>query len=247
MAAAIALAGGEVRDDRFVLRPGVFLANQPQSEQPSSPMRAVASLWGVPEDASQVMTLAESSAIITYMNPESRSATGSEYVETVLARGHHSIMGQSFVTLGLFGIPLEIVIELLSHGMDTTARQTSSAIKAMDDPLFCVYGPDPEPAITLLNAVLETHQRCGWTPNPSPPQRELRNCHWPSSRAVILLMGMRLIDWSKLLAKRSPRQGNEAILRYLCGQIATTLREVEDFRHIIKDPDDYGWESNPWH
>jgi hypothetical protein len=59
-------------------------------------------------------------------------------------------------------------------------------------------------------------------------------------------MGMRLIDWGKLLSKRCPRPGNEANLRYLCGGVANTLREVKDFRHVIKDPQDYGWEENPW-
>ena len=50
---------------------------------------------------------------------------------SVLAGG---VVQHERVSLGLFGIPLEIVIELLSHGLDTTARLTSSSVNAMDDP-----------------------------------------------------------------------------------------------------------------
>jgi hypothetical protein len=245
MADAITAAGGLVEDQRFVLRPGVFLTHQPETESSSPTMRAVARSWGLSEQ-SHFLTLAESSAVITYMNPDSRAQQGADYVRQVLSLGHHSIVGQSFVTLGLFGIPLEVVIELLSHGMDTTARLTSSAVKAMDDPLFCVFGPQPEQAKRLLIALLQTYREHGWEAEPRPAARELRNCHWPSSRAVLLLMGMRLIDWGKLLSKRCPGAGNEANLRYLCGLIAHTLRQVEEYALVIEPPERYGWEEDLW-
>lgn len=246
MARAIEAAGGEVKDERYVLRPGVFIAERPEAQRSSDTLREVARCWGLEPAQSHFMTMAESAAIVTYMNPHARSSKGTDYVESVLGLGHHSITGQAFVTLGLFGIPLEVVIELLSHGMDTTARLTSSAVKAMDDPLFCLLGPDPERSIALLEAIRQAHEAHGWTAEPHPAAREQRNGFWPGNRATILFMGMRLIDWSKLLAKRSPRLGNEAALRDLCGLIAVCLRGVEDYQHVIKRPEEYGWEEDPW-
>jgi len=246
IARTIEAAGGEVRDDRYVLRPGIFLAGQPEAERPTPTMTAVGNCLGLESGNSQFVTLAESAAVVTYMNPSSRSSGGPEYVKKVLELGHHSIAGQAFVTLGLFGVPLEVIIELLSHGMDTTARLTSSAVKAMDDPLFCVFGPEPERSIRLLEAILQAHRNHGWVPEERPAAREQRNSFWPANRATVLFMGMRLIDWSKLLSKRLPRVGNEAALRYLCGLIAVCLRGVEDYRYVIKSPEEYGWEEDPW-
>lgn len=229
---AVELAGGEVLLERYVTKPGVFLCQEPGS--PSSTIKELALHWGMDPEASLFQTLAESSAILTYMNPSSREHTGADYVRAVLERGHSSIAGQTFVSLGLFGIPLEIVVELLSHGLDSTARMTSSNIKAMDDPLFCVFGPHRQQQIDRLEKILALH----WP----LPHRELSNSIWPSNRAVFLIMGMRLVDWAKLLAKRLPRAGNEAALRYLCQHISTVLREVEDYRMVIEAHGDF----DPW-
>lgn len=232
MVRAVELAGGEVLLERFVTRPGVFLCEEPG--RPTARLRDLAGHWGMDPEASLFQTLAESSAILTYMNPHSRQSKGPDYVREVLERGHSSIAGQTFVSLGLFGIPLEIVIELLSHGLDSTARLTSSNVKAMDDPLFCVYGPHREQQIDRLEKILALY----WP----LPHREVSNSLWPSNRAVFLIMGMRLIDWQKLLAKRLPEAGNEAALRFVCQHVARTLREVEDYRQLIPEPEDV----DPW-
>ena len=229
---ALEIAGGEVLLERYVTKPGVFLCQQPA--RPSPTLQELARHWGMDPEASLFQTLAESSAILTYMNPDSRGSTGPDYVRGVLERGHCSIAGQTFVSLGLFGIPLEIVIELLAHGLDSTARMTSSNIKAMDDPLFCVYGPHRQQQIERLEKILALY----WP----LPHRELSNSLWPSNRAVFLIMGMRLIDWQKLLARRLPEAGNEAALRYLCQHIARALRQEEDYRLVIEEPGDF----DPW-
>lgn len=234
MARAVEIAGGEVLDDRFVTRPGIFLCNRPECERPSATLERLGEHWGLQSDSSLFQTLAESSALLTYMNPDSRLQHGQDYVAAVLQRGHLSIAGQTSVSLGLFGIPLEIVIEILSHGLDSTARLTSSNVKAMDDPLFCVYGPDRDQQIDRLNEIIACHRPL--------PNREISNSLWPSNRATFLIMGMRLIDWQKLLQKRLPKPGNEAALRYLCQQIARKLREYPDFQHIIPEPEDV----DPW-
>lgn len=229
---AVEIAGGEVLLERYVIKPGVFLCQEP--ERPSATLQELARHWGMDPEASAFQTLAESSAILTYMNPASRHCAGPDYVRSVLEQGHSSIAGQTFVSLGLFGIPLEIVIELLAHGLDSTARMTSSNIKAMDDPLFCVFGPHRQQQIERLEKILALH----WP----LPHRELSNSLWPSNRAVFLIMGMRLIDWQKMLAKRLPEPGNEAALRYLCQHIARVLRQVEDYRMVIAEPQDF----DPW-
>lgn len=234
MARAVEIAGGEVLNDRFVTRPGIFLCSQPEAERPSSTLEKLSQHWGLQSDSSLFQTLAESSALLTYMNPASRRQQGQDYVAEVLQRGHLSIAGQTSVSLGLFGIPLEIVIELLSHGLDSTARLTSSNVKAMDDPLFCVYGPHREEQIERLNEIIACHRPL--------PNREISNSLWPSNRATFLMMGMRLIDWQKLLQKRLPKAGNEAALRYLCQQIAHKLRELPDYQQIIAEPEDV----DPW-
>lgn len=232
MARAVQIAGGEVLQERYVTRPGVFLAQQP--DRPTPTMQELADLWHIDPQASAFQRLAESSAILTYMNPDSRTSRGTDYIRQVLNQGHHSIAGQTFVSLGLFGVPLETTIELLSHGLDSTARLTSSNVKAMDDPLFCVYGPHRDGQIRRLEQIIASHQPL--------PHRELSNSLWPSSRAVFLLMGMRLIDWSKLLQKRLPKAGNEAALRYLCQHIARSLRTQEDYQMVIPEPEDV----DPW-
>lgn len=234
MAQAVLIAGGEVFQERYVTRPGVFLCHQPEAERLSPTLQKLSLHWGVPDNSSLFQTLAEVSAILTYMNPDSRHSRGTEYVHSVLQKGHHSILGQSFVSLGLFGIPLEIVIELLSHGLDSTARLTSSNVKAMDDPLFCVFGPHLNQQIEQLEKILEVHQPL--------PHREISNSMWPSNRAVFLIMGMRLIDWEKLLLKRLPKAGNEASLRYLCQLICAKLREVKDYQSVITSAE----EADPW-
>jgi len=234
MARAVVIAGGEVLQERYVVRPGVFLCHQPEAERPSPILQQLSRHWGLPADSSLFQTLAESSAILTFMNPDSRQLQGREYVESVLQKGHYSILGQTFVSLGLFGIPLEIVIELLSHGLDSTARLTSSNVKAMDDPLFCVLGPHRGQQIELLEKILAVHQPL--------PHREVSNSMWPSNRAVFLIMGMRLIDWQKLLLKRLPKPGNEASLRYLCQLICAQLREVKDYQAVIAATEDV----DPW-
>ncbi|MBX3166479.1 MAG: hypothetical protein KF760_03665 [Candidatus Eremiobacteraeota bacterium] len=232
MIRAVEIAGGEVLLERFVTKPGVFLCEEPG--RPSARLRDLARHWRMDPEASSFQMLAESSAILTYMNPDSRTTTGAEYVQGILERGHSSIAGQTFVSLGLFGIPLEIVIELLSHGLDSTARLTSSNVKAMDDPLFCVFGPHREQQIERLEKILALY----WP----LPHREVSNSLWPSNRAVFLMMGMRLIDWQKLLDKRLPKAGNEAALRFVCQHIARVLRGVEDYRRVIPEPEDV----DPW-
>ena len=232
MIRAVEVAGGEVLLERFVIKPGVFLCVEPG--RPSATLQELARLWGMESQASSFQTLAEASAILTYMNPESRHVIGPDYVKAVLERGHSSIAGQTFVSLGLFGIPLEIVIELLSHGLDSTARLTSSNVKAMDDPLFCVFGPHRQQQIERLEKILALY----WP----LPHREISNSLWPSNRAVFLIMGMRLIDWQKLLAKRLPKPGNEAALRFVCQHIARVLRQVEDYQLVIAEPE----EVDPW-
>ena len=234
MAQAVVIAGGEVLEERYVTRPGVFLCHRPEVERPSARLQELAVHWGMPAESSLFQTLAESSAILTYMNPDSRHCRGPEYVESVLQKGHNSILGQTFVSLGLFGIPLETVVELLAHGLDSTARLTSSNVKAMDDPLFCVFGPHSHQQIELLEKILAVHQPL--------PHREISNSMWPSNRAVFLIMGMRLIDWQKLLLKRLPKPGNEASLRYLCQLICATLRDVKDYQAVIAAAE----EVDPW-
>lgn len=230
---SVELAGGEVLLERFVVKPGIFLCEDPG--RPSVRLQDLARHWGMDPGASSFQTLAESSAILTYMNPDSRQSQGSDYVRGILERGHHSIAGQTFVSLGLFGIPLEIVIELLAHGLDSTARLTSSNVQAMDDPLFCVFGPHRQQQIERLEKILALH----WP----LPHRELSNSMWPSNRAVFLIMGMRLIDWQKLLLKRLPKAGNEAALRFVCQQVARVLREVEEYRLVIDEPEELdSWE-----
>jgi len=104
----------------------------------------------------------------------------------------------------------------------------------MDDPLFCVFGPHSNQQIELLEKILEVHQPLA--------HREISNSMWPSNRAVFLIMGMRLIDWQKLLLKRLPKTGNEASLRYLCQLICAKLREVTDYQAVIAAAE----EVDPW-
>lgn len=234
-----------------MVQPGVFLAARPEAQQPSTILRGVCQLWGVDDHQSFFSAMAECSSLVTFMNPQTR---GPDYVDKVLARGHTSVAGQSFVTLGLFGVPLETVIELLSHGLDTTARVTSSAVVSMDDPLFCVFGPEQvrSPQIAMIDEILAVRERqeASWrsaAEHLTPAvRRELRNSLWPSCRAVVLFMGMRLIDWQKLLSKRLPRDGNEAALRFVCWRICLTLRSHSDYARVIGTPEQYGGEEFRW-
>lgn len=232
-------------DQRYILEPGVFVA---QSEGPANPaLQEIAALWGCDPEQDSFHLMAECSALITYLNP---TRHGPEYVRSVLARGHASIAGQSFVTLGLFGIPLETLMELLAHGLDSTARLTSSAVVAMDDPLFCLFGPEELRPLQIkaverqlaLRAELEPEWKAASLS--ATARRELQNSFWPSNRAVFLFMGMRLIDWDKLLKKRLPRGGNEAMLRVVCRLIGQCLRLR--YPEVILDPDGYGWDGDPW-
>ncbi len=242
---SVVKAGGTVQAGRYVTAPGIFLT---QGEAPASPeLREIAALWDVDPTRDTFHLMAECSALVTYLNPKKRSPG---YVQSVLDKGHLSIAGQSFQTLGLFGVPLETVIELLSHGLDSTARLTSSAVMAMDDPLFCVYGPDELRPLQIenLERLLEVRAQFDerWRATDLSPiaRRELRNSLWPGSRATFLFMGMRLIDWAKLLAKRLPRAGNEAMLRVICRRIAALLHER--FPQIVNPPESYGWDGDPW-
>lgn len=244
---SVEAAGGKVEKDRFVVSPGLFEAAQSATLKPSEPMSEVCRLWGVNPDQPFSALMAECSALVTYLNPASRSRSGPEYVDSVLQLGHDSIMGQSFVTLGLFGIPLEIVIELLAHGLDSTARQTSSAVASMQDPLFCVYAPSPmrEWQMEQVEEALERHRRFEAAWPSGPVGLELRNSLLPGNRAVFLFIGMRLIDWRKLLKKRLPRLGNEAMLRVVCQRICLLLCANPEWAGVISSPESYGWDA-PW-
>jgi len=242
-------AGGRVEQDRFVVEPGLFEAAQSSTLRASSPMAEVCRLWGVDPDQPFSALMAECAALVTYLNPASRRQSGSEYVQSVLDLGHDSIMGQSFVTLGLFGVPLEIVIELLAHGLDSTARQTSSAVLSMSDPLFCTYAPSPmrEWQMEQVEQALVRHRlaETKWPQLSGPVNLELRNSLLPSNRAVFLFVGMRIIDWQKLLKKRLPRLGNEAMLRVVCQRICLLLRSNPEWAALIASPESYGWDA-PW-
>lgn len=127
----IQLAGGEVEEDLFVIKPGVCLNSVTRSVTPS----AILDLFNIDKELSDAHKLLELNSKITYLT---HAQKGKEYVEDIYNNKKHVSISNNFhVGFLVAGASGETLLEFVSSNANID-RLTTSRTKANEDTLYIV-------------------------------------------------------------------------------------------------------------
>ena len=235
-------SGGAVEDERFVTRPGCLILAE---TTPTPEAQLLFDELHLDPSRPPYERLGEFNGRLTYLSfPE---APASAAFNEALARRHQhlSVHGPTHVTLLLAGLSVEAAFELCSHREARVARLTTSRTRAMDDPLYRLFGSPEERRWQrdLLRSLLDL--RGPLAPSlrdASPDGRELFNRLDTGSRATALTYTMSIKDFHTLFIGRIPEGGNEAEIRDLCSLMCETL--AARFPLVIRSPAEYAAMNN---
>lgn len=229
----IQLAGGEVRENRFVIRPGVMLI---VTSQVSDKAKQLMSLLSVDTRHPDYLLVGEFNGKLTYLS--TKEVDTLDY-NRKMARvyQHLSVYGPMTATFWIGGISLETSMELVAHKEATVGRLTSSKTKAMNQPLYRVFGPDADKQIQLINAVSKVREEFMQGHGHSSEQTEWLNLNNIGSKATTLTYTMALKDFHKLFIGRLPEAGNETEVREVCTRMCQILHE--EYPIVIRSPEEY--------
>lgn len=239
LAAIIRKAGGVVdEDDRFVTRPGVQIMSV---SAPTKAAREIMDLLGHDTDLEPADRLTAFDARVTYLAfPNSGDETGEAYLQRIHGLGHTSIWGRTFASILFAGISVETSMEIVAHPWMKVARLTTSATKAMDDPLFRLFGTQEEVAAQrrTLQSFLESRAQVD---REAVGGRYAANRLDPGCKATLLHVGATLVEWNWVFGSRLVKVGNEPEVREAFALACVALHQRYPF--IIERPREYGYEE----
>jgi hypothetical protein len=229
-------AGGLVEDGRYVTRPGCLLLAE---TRPTPEAEALFDELHLDPTRPAYERLGEFNGRITYLAfPEAPSSAA--YNEALARKHQHlSVHGPTHVTLLLAGLSIEVAFELCSHREARVARLTTSRTRAMDDPLYRLFGTDEERRWqrAQLDLLLDQRRAAGDLREGSPDGRELFNRLDAGARATALTYTMSIKDFHTLFIGRLPPGGNEAELRDLCARMCSLL--APRYPLVLRPPEEY--------
>ena len=218
----IKLAGGEVIDNRYVIKPAVIMISKTVNMIPDD----IATLFRLTDDNKQ---LAELNARITFMNFNDKKE---DYVEDIInVKKHQSILSNIHLGFLVAGIKGETLLEFASSSADISRQTTSRTISA-DDTLYAVSEDDipyVQEYLKLREKYLEDH------PDKNDKDEiEKRNEFNLFTKAMSFTISMSLYDWVYYVDKKII-QDYEYELKSICLEIRELIRKEYPYIKFASD------------